>query len=785
MLQRMLVLFFFLSSSSIFAQNFVQTVRGVVRDRDSKALLGSATVVLQGTSFGTTTDDHGNFKMTSVPIGRYDIAATYTGYEPTLIPGIIVTSGKEVVITIELAESITTLEEVVISGQKRDKGQSLNDFSTISSRSFSVEESNKYAGTFNDPSRMVTTFAGVVGGGGTDDVNNEIIIRGNSPKGLLWRVEGIEVASPNHFTDQGASSGSVSILSSNMLATSDFSTGAFAAEYGNALSGVFDIKLRKGNNQKREYAFRAGVIGLEAAVEGPFKKGGEASYLANYRYSTLGLLNNMGIELVNNALPVFQDLSFKLHLPTKKLGQFSIFGIGGLSNLSEFTNVTNGRVNEDFSYDLGIFGLSHTYTLSDKTYIESVVSMSASQTKYRRDTPAAPTNIVVQDENFKDYTGRASVLVNHKLNSQHLLRAGVIYSFLAYDLRSQAYNSGIQKLQDEVNSDGNTGVVQSYATWRYRINDQLAFTTGLHHTTFLLNNQTTLEPRAGLKWSMTDKQTISAGFGMHSRREGLATYLSTQNLAGTLVSLNKNLGLTKALHYVLGYDNYITPNLHFRAEVYYQHLYNVPVFDYQYKDFYNREPKAPIFSALNETKGFSYFPLINTGKGKNYGLELTLERFLNNNYYFTANASIFNSRYTDGGNNERNTVYNANYVVNVLGGKDFPISDKNTFNINLRGVMAGGQRYVPIDLNLSNQVGGEIPDLRGAYQNRLKDYSRIDFQTSYTVNRPKSTLEFRLEIQNITNRANVREIYYLPENQSIAERKRGQLLPVVSVQIKF
>jgi len=121
--------------------------------------------------------------------------------------------------------------------------------SAVSARAFTVEETQKYPAAINDPLRMATNFAGVAS---LDDGMNQIVIRGNSPTGLLWRMEGIDIPNPNHFAAKGSSGGGISILSSQLLSNSDFITGAFAADYGNALSGVFDLNLRKGNNEKRE-----------------------------------------------------------------------------------------------------------------------------------------------------------------------------------------------------------------------------------------------------------------------------------------------------------------------------------------------------------------------------------------------------------------------------------------------------------------------------------------------------------------------------------------------------
>ncbi|KXJ04746.1 hypothetical protein AC249_AIPGENE8425, partial [Exaiptasia diaphana] len=304
------------------------TVRGKVIDNVSESPIPGAKVIIPNgeTPLRALTKDDGSFRIESVPIGRQNVIVSYMGYQDAVIKGIIVSAGKETVLTVKIEEDIVQQKEVKVSARRDNP---INEMSVVSTRTFSVEETQKYAAALNDPARMATSFAGVVA---TDGVNNDISIRGNSPRGLVWRMEGVEIPNPNHFSSVGTSGGGISIISSQLLGTSDFSTGAFAAEYGNALSGVFDLSLRKGNNEKREYTFQAGVLGIDAAIEGPFKKGYGGSYLVNYRYSTLSLLGHIvpiGDEVTN-----FQDLSFNVFLPSKKLGNFGVFGFGGLSDNS-------------------------------------------------------------------------------------------------------------------------------------------------------------------------------------------------------------------------------------------------------------------------------------------------------------------------------------------------------------------------------------------------------------------------------------------------------------------
>ena len=367
------------------AQELTQTIRGTIVDQDSKMPLIGANVLILNTMNpqGATTDLEGYFKIENVKVGRVNLEVSYLGYETSILSEVMVTSGKEVVLNIELIESVENLNEVVVIA-KLDKENPLNEMATVSARSFSVEETSRYAASFYDPARMALNYAGVAIGGGTDDLNNEIVVRGNSPKGVLWRLEGIEIPNPNHFSNLGSSGGGISMLSSTMLTNSDFYTGAFPAEFGNATSGAFDVRLRNGNNEKREYAFMLSVLGLEAGIEGPFSKDSNASYLLNYRYSTLGLLTQLGLNIVDDDEVTYQDLAFKISIPTAKMGTFGIFGLGG-KNSASFEPAKDsiqwpltGSDGEGFSEKetVGTIGLSHKIAFSGKSYLQTIAIAS-------------------------------------------------------------------------------------------------------------------------------------------------------------------------------------------------------------------------------------------------------------------------------------------------------------------------------------------------------------------------------------------------------------------------
>ncbi|HLK97020.1 MAG TPA: TonB-dependent receptor, partial [Hymenobacter sp.] len=580
--------------------------------------------------------------------------------------------------------------------------------------------------------------------------SNEIVVRGNSPRGLLWRIEGVEVPNPNHFSDAGASGGAVSVLSTNVLSNSDFFTAAFPAEYGNALSGVFDVRLRTGNNEKREYAFQAGVLGVEFAAEGPFSARSKGSYLLNYRYSSLALLDNLGIQVSGDGgTPRYQDLSFKFNLP---VGQHNLvlWGIGGLSNSSSRATRDSttwdryfDRFDDKTTSDMAAGGLTYTHVLNDRAYLETALTASGDRhafeafklaEEYRRE--------LNQDNRFVNTAVRASLLLNYKLNARHTLRSGVIVSRLGFDarngLRDDDYGGQFIQFLDQ---KGNATTTQAYGQWKYRATEQLTFTSGVHFLHFALNGNTAIEPRAGARWAFAPKQSVSAGVGLHSRLEAPFVYYTRIPAAsGGYTEPNRNLGLARAMHYVLSYDNLLREDLRLRVEPYYQYLYQVAI---------SPNP-ANTFAVLNYGGGTPTEALVARGRGQNYGLDVTLEKFFTAQYYFQLTGSLYDSRYRAADGTWRNTRYNGNFVANALGGREFKVGreDNNLVGLNLRLLWAGGNRYTPVDLDASRQAGYGIDLDERAWSEQGPNYFRLDLRASYRRNRPHASHIISLDLQN-------------------------------------
>ncbi len=768
---------FYLQASA----QLTQSVRGTVTDAVLQSPVAGATVTIAALQKTVTTDAQGSFRFSGVPVGSHQIQVSHIGYQLQSLDNITVIAGKESVLNISLQHTVQSEQEVVVKAAGK-KNRPLNDMSTVSARAFTVEETQKYAAAVNDPLRMATGFPGVMA---ADDGANSIIIRGNAPTGLLWRMEGIDIPNPNHFSEAGASGGGISILSAQLLANSDFVTGAFASEYGNALSGVFDLKLRKGNNEKREYTLQAGLLGLNAAAEGPIAPFYKGSYVINYRYSTLQLLSKLGLPVDQGSSTNFQDLSYNIHLPTYKLGTFGIFGFGGLSSVND--KAVEDSAKWENSYDryaskfisnTGMSGVTHSILLGQKTHVRSAVAYSINKIGYNEshiedDLSVAPS----YKEAYITKKWTATTTANHKFNNRHTLRAGAIANLINFDFYRKSKENPFAELKETINTQGQTQTVQGFAQWQYKPSNAITFNAGAHYLALLLNNTSAIEPRASVKWDVGRRTSLSAGFGQHSQIQALGVYFAqVADANGSVTQPNKALELTKARHYVLSHQYALAKNLRLKTELYYQQLFNVPV---------SADP-AKTFSTLNIQSDYVTDPLVNKGKGRNYGVEISLEKYLSNQFYYTLSNSFYQSKYTAADGVERNTRFAGNHISTLLAGKEFVRSNGNkTYGINIKTIYAGGLRTTPVDLERSKAEGYTIFREKDAFSQQNSAYFRTDLRLSMKWNKQNRTSTLSLDIQNVTNRLNTHSQWFDSEKGELVYAYQTGLLPVLNYKIEF
>lgn len=775
---------FLLLSISILAQKTnglpTQTIRGIVTDRASGAPLSYVSIgLLDIPELGTTSDESGQFILKNVPVGRHDLQATYVGYESSIIREMLVVSAKEVYLEIQLKENVNELGEVVVQATT-NKNEALNKMALSGARMLSVEEARRYAGGMDDPARLASSFAGVSPSVG----NNGISIHGNAPHLLQWRLEDVEIPNPNHFADISVLGGGVlSSLSSNILGNSDFFTGAFPAEYGNAVSGVFDMKMRNGNNQKYEHTFQAGILGIDFASEGPLSKKHNASYIFNYRYSTTSLLGKLGGEVEEGSKINYQDLNFKLNFPTRKAGVFSVWATALIDdyeqkpekNKDKWESIDD-RQKSKSDQTMAAGGITHRYFFGNDTQWKTSLAATYSKGKASVDWVDFSDNTTPYLTSNNRYTNLiAKTSFNKKISSRFTNMTGVTYTKLYYKMNFDMAPHEGYALDNISEGDGNTDLISAYNSSLIGLSDKLDLSVGINTQTMTLNKEWTVEPRASLRWRASNKSSFAVAYGLYSRMEKMDVYFVKTK--GTGETANKKLGFTKSHHLMLTYDYKIGDDMHLKIEPYVQFLYDVPVM------------ADSSYSVLNRRDFWVEDPLVNKGKGRNYGVDITFEKYLTKGLYYMVTASLFNSRYCGGDGVWHSTRYNRKYIINGLIGKEWMLgrNKQNVLGVNLKLTLQGGERYSPIDEEATmNDLDKEVQyDETKAFSKQLSPMFLTNFSISYKMNKKKVSHEFAIQGVNITG---YKEFYGHVYNtkKNIIEPYRGKtVLTNVSYKLHF
>ena len=804
---QLLLAFVLVFCVSIVGAQITQNVRGTVVDVESKYPLIGVKVQIytsDSTLFRGLTDEYGNFELRNVPVGKYEITFDYNFYNSSK-QTVIVQSGKESIVNSELEEEIITTEEVEIIGNANKDVQ--NEMALVSSQQFSIEETERYPGSRADPARMASNFAGVQG---ADDTRNDIVIRGNSPLGLIYKVEGVDIPNPNHFAISGSAGGPVAIINNKILGNSDFFMSAFPAEYGNSISGVFDLRFRNGNQTKHELTGQFGFLGTEIMAEGPINKEKRSSYLFMGRYSTLSMFQAIGISIGTDAVPVYGDGAFKFSFPQKNGGNLSFFGMGGASSIdivvSEQTEVVEeafgeGDRDQYFKTSMGIFGATYKKPLNENTFIKTTIATTF-------DTQNANHNFLIRSLDTALVNGEQSVsirtdsiyplmgyqfktnrlswygAINHKISKQHIIKAGFnVDGYLMKNIDS-ALNSAHDQFRIRHDFEGMSFLIQPFVQYKWKVNQHMDLTAGIHSQYFSLSNSISYaEPRLGWQYRLKNKQVLSAGAGLHSQTQPLYQYTYQRyDAQNNPVLHNKNMDFTRSFHSAVGYEKTFEKSLRFKSEVYYQQLYNIPV-----------DMKPSAFSLINQGSGFQrFFPdtLVNNGTARNYGIELTVQKFFDQSFFYMITASFFESKYNGSDGVERDTDFNGNYAANFLAGREFKIKDKNVLSLGLKFTVAGGRRYGDVDVPATLEENELIFQDEGFNSRQFDDYYRLDFRTTYKINTKKLTHEIGLDLVNILNTRNILALSYAPSlsdptAEPIAERYQLGFLPIFYYRVDF
>lgn len=768
-----------IATITVCAQTITQTVKGTIIDQATQESMIGATILLLDSDplLGTTTNLDGYFELKNVPVGRHDFEIRMLGYETYQAREILVTSGKEVVLEIQMLEDMLSMDEIVVE-YSPIRHKAINRMATLSTQKFTIEETQRFAGGISDPARMVSAYAGVAS---PSISSNGISVRGNSPGGLLWRIEGVEVPSPNHFADLSiVGAGALTVLSSQVLGESDFSTGAFPAEYGNATSGLFDINLRKGNTSRPEYTIQAGVLGLDVGMEGPLKSSNQSSYLVNYRYSTLGAI---GAFLPNDAgILKYQDLSFKLSNPTEKAGTFTFWGIGAYDaidmealDLEERVSQSDSENSQTAMY-LFATGLNHKTLVGTKSVLNSSLAASGNGLSFDEQSEVGNNTFPLSKARKNTYKVTLQSSLNTYLTNSHNNQSGFYLNLLGYGLDLNNTEEPGESPQNIVDENGLAFQAQFFSQSKFTLSEKLSLNAGFHSQYVQINDAITFEPRLGFDYQLNQNNSIAFAYGRHSQAESLPIYFVKDANGDTP---NTSLDLMKSNHFVFSFTSMLSDHLRLNIEPYLQLIEDVPVVPGSYVSTINS--REILF--FNET-------LVSEGSARNFGIDVTLERYLHNGLYYLVSGSVFDSKYTAQDGIERNTRFNKNFVGNALIGKEWQVGrdGNNTFSANLRLNVLGGNRKEAIDDEKSTEaqdiVYGETNGER-SFSDQHPSTPIVSFTLSYRKNKPGRSSVWSLQVLNAGQAEDFETDIFNLNTQKAEPKYTAIMIPNLSWRLEF
>lgn len=765
--------------ASLCTSAHAQSIIGLVIDKNTSAPLVGATVEIPGADpvRGAVCDTIGQFVVGKLVAGRYDVRVSYLGYDAQLIPQVLVSNGMDAELLVEMEENTQLVQTVTIVG-KTKKEKPVNRLAKLSAIALNPETVSRFSGGRGNIARMAANYAGI---GATDDFQNQIVVRGNTPASLLWRLEGVPIPSPGHLKTFVNTGGGFNALNPTLLGQSDFLTGAFPAEYGNTIAGVMDLQYRSGNKERFMATAQIGSwSGVEATVEGPILRKWNGSFIAGYRYSFIDLFHRMGIELAGRYAPQYQDLNWKMDF-NRGRQRLRLFGLAGKSHVfvsgpdadpdKAYTDPTE---NYDIHGALSTTGLRYQVMLDSVSYLRAFVTFSTSDLddkSYRQaDTP---TPVLQGLDVDRVRTGRLSLLWQRRQTRRVTLRGGML-------TQVNRMNSRKEVRTDEGDFipwrrfDGQLWLWEGFAQMQYKVKKRYSYNIGLHIQHLPLNGNTTVEPRTALKFKLPDDNDLVFAYGLHTQAPNLSALLYTDS-AGVLV--NRELAFEFSHQGVVSWTKKWPGSWHSRVEMYYQGQSRIPV---------QRIPSG--FSLLNA--GASYYsdlpsPMVSDGLGANYGIEFTLTRSYRQGFYTLLTGSFFESRYRGSDGVWRNTAFNAGYIVNAMGGKEFKVGRGTVLTLDGKFSASGGRWYTPIALEESIAAGFEVENAKEAFSRQYPDFLRLDLKGGIRINRGRFTHTLFLDVTNVTNRRNVYAYRFFRSDTQLRTQYQLGLTPDFVYRIQF
>ena len=423
---------------------------------------------------------------------------------------------------------------------------------------------------------------------------------------------------------------------------------------------------------------------------------------------------------------------------------------------------------------MGAFGIAHRININDRSFLKTTLAGTVNGIKGNGDV--ALEDGTVHPENSISKLNTNIILnsyLNTKFSARHTNRSGLTLTALLYDMNIRNSKTPGTPLLQVSDNNGAAALIEAHTNSSFALGNRWKLNAGLHVQYLTLNNHYSIEPRLSSSFELDSKSTLSAAFGMHSRMEML-NYYFTEDTDGELY--NKNLDFTRALHFSISWQRTFGENFRLLVEPYIQYLYSVPV------------SKTGTFSFLNlKDEWYIMDELTNIGKGFNYGVDVTFEKYMTNGFYFMFTGSLYNARYRAADGKWRNTRFNRNFLLNGLAGKEWMVgkTKRNMWSLNLKLTYMGGDRFSPVDYENSILNQDVVFDETKAYSSRLSPILVGHFTVSYRINRRKLSHEFAFKMLNCTGYAEYFNHAFNYKTQKVDIIRDGIAMPNIYYKIEF
>ena len=748
-----------------------QKIEGSITDLLTLEPLVGATVIVVDRIEASTISELGGRFSTEVGPGRYTLEISFIGYETVRLENLEVRSGRNLFLEVGLQSHDIELDNIVISASN-EVNNTVDPFIMNSAYRLNIEEVSSYAGGRNDIARISANLPGVVA---NNDERNDIIIRGNNPLGVQWNVNGLPILNPNHFATLGTTGGPVTILNTNLLQDFDFQTSAFTSEYGNALAGIYDLALRKGNPNNIEYTFLSSAFsGFEAVIEGPIKKE-ESSFVVALRKSMTDLAVNFDLIDFEN-VPEYYDINFNLSFGLNEKNKWNIFGIGGNSIIRFNEDELDDGENSFFDSDIYNLGVENRRIIKDG-FIKSIIGINYSNNGYNEIT------MISDDDFFREFKEDNEELrlqvqsqITKEINDRFLLRAGFQFAWNNVNLQSSlTFDESTDVLLD---ANDNLSYSRIWSEALLSISSKSKANIGLNLLYNHFNNDLSIEPRLSYSIDISKEQTLQLAYGLHSMIQPLNVIFHTTITSEELEYTNIDLGLSKAHHLNLSHQMTF-PSISLQTNLYFQSLSSIPV-----------ESFSSSYSTINIGADFisDIRPnLINEGSGTNYGFEVLASKRLKKNWYALLGGALFKSTYKGSDGIERNTAFNTGFSYNITFGKAWFLNKKKTNRVSVdwNSSFAGGRYVSPIDIDLSRAIQRTVRNEDLAFSEQLGGYYRTDLRFGYNLNRKKVNHKFYFELQNLFGNRNPLRNFYSVRSDAVRIQNQLGLFFDIYYRIEF